>query len=75
MTYALIDLQTGAYMHSGYGDKTLAELKDSLLSYISIDYQKDSADWALIKSMPVEELASMWDFEIEKGDFKQEVIA
>lgn len=72
MSYALFDLDTGNYMHTGYGDKTLAQLKDSILSYISVDYDKNSEDWRALQAESVEELASMWSFRIEKGDFKRE---
>lgn len=69
MSYALWDRQTGNYMATGYGAKTLKQVKDSLLSYISVDYADDDSDWKRIQRMPVEEIADMWDFEIEQGEF------
>ena len=72
MSYALLDNQTGGYMATGYGDKTLDELKQSMLSYASVDFSDNDPDWLSIQKLSVDEIAEMWDFNIEKGEFLAE---
>ena len=74
MSYALFDLQTGNYMATGYGANSLDELKDAILSYVSVDYDEQDDDWKSIQKLSVDELCEMWEFSIEQGEFIAEHI-
>jgi hypothetical protein len=66
---ALWDNQCGGYMHSGRNDTSLEDLKVSLLSYYSPDYEGDQ-DWDAMQDLDARELASLGDFTICSSDEK-----
>jgi len=69
-------------MESGRNSENLEELKEGLLSYISIDYPSEKPnsndedelqewkDWQTIQNLPVQELCEMWEFSIEETPHK-----
>ena len=77
--YSLLDLDTGVHLHTGRNSKTLFDLRNDLLEYLSVDYVTDPntiededdeasyEDWLKILSITdTEELANMFNFEVEK---------
>jgi 5-hydroxyisourate hydrolase-like protein (transthyretin family) len=63
--YHLYDMQTGNYLHSGRNSKSLKELKEEFLSYISVDFEDEEEDLKHYSAISMEELASMWEFRID----------
>ena len=70
MYYHLFDLQNSEVMESGKNSNNREELKDGLLSYISVDFSENDRDWKIIKKMSVEEIAEMWEFAIQTTENK-----
>lgn len=68
MYYALYDLQTGNYMHSGRNATSLKELKDALLSFIEPDIEEVERDD--INSMSAEGIAEAWELDIHTSETK-----
>lgn len=68
MYYALYDLQTGNYMHSGRNATTLDELKGALLAYIEPDIEEIERDD--INAMSVEGIAEAWELEVHTSETK-----
>lgn len=66
--YALYDMQTGDYMHSGRNATTLDELKEALLSYIEPDIEEVERDD--INAMGVQGIAEAWDLDIHTSETK-----
>ncbi len=58
--YALFCLQTGNYMATGLNDKSERELKQSLISYLSIDNSLSK-----LKKTSLNELCLLNEFRIE----------
>jgi len=67
MYYALWDLQVHRYMGTGLNTQSLDELKECFLGYISVDFDDDETEEHYSK-IPMEELAEMWEFEIQKQE-------
>lgn len=70
MYYRLLDLQVPRYMATGYNDENKEELKESLISYLSADMDEDEEKE--LRNMTVEEIANIYDFEIEENNIKFE---
>jgi len=74
--YHLFDLQNSQLMATGSNSESLEELKEALLSYVSIDYPSEDdgseewQDWQTIQRMSVQELCEMWEFSIEQTPHK-----
>lgn len=66
--YRLLDLQTGGTMATGCNDRSLEELKNSLISYLSADHNEDDPDWKTIQTLSCEELCEMFEFDIEESE-------
>lgn len=60
--FHLFCCQNGDVMETGKNTETLEELKDELLSYISVDVEEE--DEETLKNMSVEEIATMWEFDV-----------
>jgi len=57
-------------MATGYNDENKEELKESLISYLSADMDEDEEKE--LRNMTVEEIANIYDFEIEENNIKFE---
>lgn len=70
----------GQIMCSGSDSKSLEELKEGLLEYVSVDYpseddgSEDWQDWQRIQKLSVEELCEIWGFSIKKTHKKLNLI-
>ena len=72
MYYRLFDKQTGRYMSTGYNVTSKKELKNDILSYVSVDTDKE--EMKKLGELKVEDIANIMDFEIEnqKNKFDEE---
>lgn len=66
--YALWDNQCGRYMCSGLNSTSKEELKTALIGYLSADKSAEELD--ILETHTVEEIASMYEFTIEKSEKK-----
>lgn len=64
--YHLHCLQNHVLMATGRNSETLADLKDSLLSFLSADH--DDAELEELNKLPTRELCEMYEFGIEETD-------
>ena len=63
--YHLFCTQNGELMHTGKNSESLDELKDSFLSYISVDFnEEEDLGEDYYRRIPMEELAEMREFDI-----------
>ena len=69
MYYSLFDHQVGRYMATGENSESKEEVKDALLSYLSADHDEDELKELAI--LPPDELAAMYEFEIEAHEEKR----
>jgi hypothetical protein len=62
--YALYDNQTGDYMATGRNDRSKKQVKESLLSYLSVDHT--ISELRTLSEATADELASMYEFTIDE---------
>ena len=67
MYYRLFDNDTKDYASTGYNDTSKDDLKASLLSLVETGYDGSKEDWEICKTLPIEELCSLWSYEIEES--------
>lgn len=65
--YALWDLQLNNYLNTGLNSRSIKELKDAFLDYISIDFEDWEKDYKYYSKMTINELADMWEFRVESS--------
>jgi hypothetical protein len=72
MYYRLYDTQTGCYLATGYNDKSKKDLKESYLSYKSVDWDSEETE-AHYKNLTTREIFTQIaedDFVIEESKIK-----
>lgn len=68
MYYALYDLQTGDYLHTGRNTASKEELRQALLGYIEPDIEEEERE--SINKMSVEGLAEGWELRVDTSNEK-----
>ena len=66
--YHLYCLQNNGLMATGLNSRTKEEVKDSLISYLSADHNDDNLK--TLETINPDELAEMYEFEIQSTDKK-----
>jgi len=71
--FRLLDLQNGGrVMGTGYNSSSKLLLKESFLSYISLDFdlnmEEDSSHWIKFQAKTIEELCNIWSIEIQASN-------